>query len=138
VLDFTPHTVEFLAGEKLEWHADLTSVDRPHRIKTQSDVIAAVPNGDFTDNRILRSSRAISSTSIRDLRLSLSERAHEHVSAHPHCRIGGRPVIIAVFDQMINIFGTFRASELPDGKLGRWALNAAPDEHTYVSGYFVR
>ena len=66
VLALTPHTVEFLAGEKLEWHADLTYVDRPHRIKTQSDVIAAVPNGDFTDTascaRAARSRRRLYGT----------------------------------------------------------------------------
>jgi allantoinase len=40
VLAFTPHTAEFLAGEKLEWHADVTYLDLPHRGPLLREVIA--------------------------------------------------------------------------------------------------
>jgi allantoinase len=140
VLAFSPHTVEFLAGEKLEWHADVTYIDLPHRIKTKNGAIAAVPNSDFTDNRVLRSSP-------RDL-IDVYTGTFDYLYRHEpmsmlvltlHCHFGGRPMIISAFDQIIKYIQQF-----PDvwftrhSELGRWALEADIDEHTYAGRYFVQ
>lgn len=138
VLAFTEHTVEFLAAEKLSWHADVTYIDLPHRIDTKHGPIAAVPNSDFTDNRVLRSSP-------RDLWDVYKGTFDYLYRSEPmsllvltlHCQFGARPMIISVFEEIIRYIQQF-----PDvwfarhEELGRWALEAKQPEHTYQSRFF--
>ena len=138
VLAFTEHTVDFLAAEKLGWHADVTYIDLPHRVETKHGPIAAVPNSDFTDNRVLRSSP-------RDL-WDVYKGTFDHLHrTEPmsllvltlHCHFGGRPMITSVFEEIIRYF-----QQYPDvwfarhEELGRWALEAKPAEHSYQSRFF--
>jgi peptidoglycan/xylan/chitin deacetylase (PgdA/CDA1 family) len=138
VLAFTEHTVDFLAAEKLGWHADVTYIDLPHRLETKHGPIAAVPNSDFTDNRVLRSSP-------RDL-WDVYKGTFDHLHrTEPmsllvltlHCHFGGRPMITSVFGEIIRYF-----QQYPDvwfarhEELGRWALEAKPAEHSYQSRFF--
>jgi peptidoglycan/xylan/chitin deacetylase (PgdA/CDA1 family) len=138
VLAFTEHTVDFLAAEKLSWHADVTYIDLPHRIKTKHGVIAAVPNSDFTDNRVLRSSPR----DLWDVYKGTFDYLHKNepmslLCLTLHCHFGGRPMIISVFEEIVNYL-----KQHPDvwfarhEELGRWALEAKVDEHTYQSRYF--
>jgi allantoinase len=138
VLAFTQHTVEFLAAEKLAWHADVTYIDLPHRIETRHGAIAAVPNSDFTDNRVLRSSPR----DLWDVYKGTFDYLHRHeplslLVLTLHCHFGGRPMITAVFEQVVDYL-----KQHPDvwfarhEELGRWALSAQPDEHSYQSRYF--
>ncbi len=139
VLAFTPHTVEFLAQAKLQYHADVTYVDLPHRIQTKHGVIAAVPNSDFTDNRVLRANP-------RDL-LDVYTDTFDYLYRNEpmsmlgltlHCQFGGRPMITAVFEQIIRYI-----QQQPDvwftthAELAKWALEAPVDEHTYRARYFA-
>ena len=138
VLAFTEHTVDFLAAEKLGWHADVTYIDLPHRVETKHGPIAAVPNSDFTDNRVLRSSP-------RDL-WDVYKGTFDHLHrTEPmsllvltlHCHFGGRPMITSVFEEIIRY-----VQQYPDvwfarhEELGRWALEAKPAEHSYQSRFF--
>jgi peptidoglycan/xylan/chitin deacetylase (PgdA/CDA1 family) len=138
VLAFTEHTVDFLAAEKLSWHADVTYIDLPHRIKTKHGVIDAVPNSDFTDNRVLRSSPR----DLWDVYKGTFDYLHKNepmslLCLTLHCHFGGRPMIISVFEEIVNYL-----KQHPDvwfarhEELGRWALEAKVDEHTYQSRYF--
>jgi peptidoglycan/xylan/chitin deacetylase (PgdA/CDA1 family) len=139
VLAFTPHTVEFLAAEKLAWHADVTYLDLPHRIKTKNGVIAAVPNSDFTDNRVLRSNP-------RDL-LDVYTGTFDYLYRNEpmsmlvltlHCHFGGRPMITAVFEQIVKYIQQFPAVWFTRHEaLAQWALQAPADEHTYAARYFA-
>lgn len=138
VLAFTENTVEFLAAEKLSWHADVTYIDLPHRIETKHGPIAAVPNSDFTDNRVMRSSP-------RDLWDVYKGTFDYLYRSEPmsllvltlHCQFGARPMIISVFEDIIRYIQQF-----PDvwfarhEELGRWALGAKQPEHTYQSRFF--
>jgi allantoinase len=140
VLSFTPHTADFLAGEKLEWHADVTYLDLPHRIKTKNGVIAGVPNSDFTDNRVMRSNPR----NLLDVYTGTFDYLYQNEPMSMlvltlHCHFGGRPLIIAVFDQIIKYIQQFPGVWFTrHGELGRWALDAGPDEHTYASRYFAK
>jgi peptidoglycan/xylan/chitin deacetylase (PgdA/CDA1 family) len=135
---FTPHTVNFLAQEKLKWHNDVTYVDLPHRITTPHGVIAGVPKSDFTDNRVLKSS----SRDLYDVYTSTFDYLYEHepmsmlvLTLHSH--FGGRPMIISVFDQIMKYISQhddvwFATLE----ELGDWALAAKADDHPYADRFF--
>ena len=137
VLAFTAHTADFLAAEKLSWHADVTYTDLPIKLQTKNGVIAAVPNSDFTDNRVLRSSP-------RDL-WDVHKGTYEYLrDTEPmslmvltlHCHFGGRPMITAVFEEIVKYL-----KQQPDvwfarhEELGKWAL-AQPTEHSYKERFF--
>ena len=88
--------------KKLGWHADVTYIDLPHRVETKHGPIAAVPNSDFTDNRVLRSSP-------RDL-WDVYKGTFDHLyRTEPmsllvltlHCHFGGRPMITSVFEEVV-------------------------------------
>lgn len=137
VLAFTPNTVDLLAEAGLEWHADVTYLDLPHRIQTPSGVIAAVPNSDFTDNRVLKSDPAALVSVYRNTFDYLYE--HEPMSLLAltlHCQFGGRPMVIAAFDQIMKYISQFPDVWLASHRdLGRWALDAEVDEHPYYERY---
>ena len=139
VLAFTPRTVEFLAQEKLEWHGDVTYTDLPHVVHTAHGPIAAVPNSDFSDNRVLRSSPR----DLYDVYKGTFDYLYEHepmglLVLTLHCHFGGRPMIIAAFDELMKyIAGRQDVWFVRHRELGRWALNAS-EESTYASRFFPR
>jgi peptidoglycan/xylan/chitin deacetylase (PgdA/CDA1 family) len=129
VTAFTEHTRQFLAAEKLIWHGDARDADLPSVVETGAGPIVAIPSSDFTDNRVLRSSP-------QDLWDVYGEtfdylRAHEApglLALSMHCHFGGRPMITAVFEKILNYmrkhddvwFATF-------GEVARWVLDAQRD-----------
>lgn len=137
VLAFTPETEGLLAEAGLSWHADVTYTDLPIRVSTEHGVIAAVPNSDFTDNRVLKSN----TRDLVDVHTNTFDYLYEHepmslLTLTLHCQFGGRPMVIAMFDQIIRYVASHsdvwfaRHSEL-----GQWALDAVPQEHTYADRY---
>src|SRR5690606_35037327 len=102
VLAFTPETAGLLAQAGLTWHADVTYVDLPHRVETPHGVIAAVPNSDFTDNRVLKSNVL----DLLDVQRATFDYLYEHepmslLVLTLHCQFGGRPMVIAAFEQFM-------------------------------------
>jgi len=135
---FTPRTVDFLVQEKLEWHADVTYTDLPHVIQTPYGVIVAVPTSDFSDNRVLRSSPR----DLYDVYKGTFDYLYEHEPMGMlvftlHCHFGGRPMIIAVFDELMKYIAGYRdVWFVRNRELARWALEAG-NEHTYASRFFT-
>jgi hypothetical protein len=130
--------VGLLAEAGLSWHADVTYIDLPHRVQTDHGVIAAVPNSDFTDNRVLKANPR----DLYDVYVNTFDYLYEHedmslLALTLHCQFGGRPMVTGIFDQVIRYIAKF-----PDvwfarhAELGRWALDAGVDEHTYAARYF--
>jgi peptidoglycan/xylan/chitin deacetylase (PgdA/CDA1 family) len=138
VVAFTPHTAGFLAEAGLKWHNDVTYVDMPHRIHTPNGVIAGVPKSDFTDNRVLKSS----SRGLYEVYTSTFDYLYEHEPMSMlvltlHCHFGGRPMVTAVFDQIIKYISSHDDvwfCKLED--LGGWALASSQDDHPYSERFF--
>ena len=138
VLAFTPETVGLLAEAGLMWHADVTYIDLPHRVETEHGVIAAVPNSDFTDNRVLKSNPR----DLVDVHTHTFDYLHEHepmsmLALTLHCQFGGRPMVTSAFDAVVKHIaqspGVWFARH---SELAQWALDAEVDEHTYAGRYF--
>lgn len=139
VLAFTPNTVDFLAEAGLDWHADVTYLDLPHRIHTPSGPIAAVPNSDFTDNRVLKSDPGALVNVYRSTFDYLYE--HEPMSLMGltlHCQFGGRPMVIAAFEQIMEYITSHPDVWLVSHReLGQWAMEQEADESFYFDRYPV-
>ena len=139
VLAFTPETVGLLAEAGLMWHADVTYIDLPHRVETEHGVIAAVPNSDFTDNRVLKSNpRDLVRRPHAHVRLPARARADELARAHPALPVRRT----ADGDQCLRCTSSSTSRKVPDvwfarhSELAQWALDADVDEHTYAGRYF--
>src|SRR5699024_8359208 len=126
VLAFTPHTTGFLAKAGLRWHADVTYLDLPHRIETDHGILAAVPNSDFTDNRVLKSDP----TELVNVYTSTFDYLHEHepmslLVLTLHCQFGGRPMVIAAFEKIMKYITSHDDVWLASHReLADWALAA--------------
>jgi peptidoglycan/xylan/chitin deacetylase (PgdA/CDA1 family) len=139
VVAFTPETVGLLAKTGLTWTTDVTYADLPIKLRTPHGVIAGVPTTDFSDNRVMRASP-------RDL-FDVYKGTFDYLYANEpmgllvfviHCQFGGRPLITAVLQEVLQYIAQF-----PDvwfarhEELGRWALAADADEHTYQRRFFA-
>jgi peptidoglycan/xylan/chitin deacetylase (PgdA/CDA1 family) len=124
VLAFTPDTVEICAEAGLQWHGDVTYTDLPHVVKTRHGAIAAVPASDFSDNRVLRASPR----DYFDVYKGTFDYLYEYepmslLVLTLHCHFGGRPMIIAAFEEIMRYIGRFPNVWLArHGELARWAL----------------
>lgn len=138
VLAFTPETAGLLREAGLAWHADVTYTDLPHRVTTEHGVIAAVPNSDFTDNRVLKAN----TRDLYDVHVNTFDYLYEHepmslLVLTLHCQFGGRPMVITMFEQILE-----HITRHPDvwmarhSELAQWALDAEVDDFTYADRYF--
>jgi peptidoglycan/xylan/chitin deacetylase (PgdA/CDA1 family) len=138
VVAFTPETAGLLVKAGLTWTTDVTYADLPIKLHTPHGVIAGVPTTDFSDNRVMRASP-------RDL-FDVYKGTFDYLYANEpmgllvfviHCQFGGRPLITAVLQEVLQYIAQF-----PDvwfarhEELGRWALAADVDEHTYERRFF--
>jgi peptidoglycan/xylan/chitin deacetylase (PgdA/CDA1 family) len=108
VLAFTPRTPGFLAEAGLRWHSDVNYADVPHIVATDSGPLVAIPNSDFTDNRVFR-------TSPRDY-VDVYKHTLDYLREHEegsflavalHCQFGGRPMMVAALDEILTYFKSF-------------------------------
>jgi allantoinase len=135
---FTPHTAGFLAEAGLKWQADVAYTDLPHLVQTPHGKIAGVPKSDFTDTRVLKSSPK----DLIDVYTDTFDYLYRHepmamLTLTLHCHFGGRPLVIAAFDQVISYFKKFpdvwfvRHNELSD-----WAWQQGTEEVSYRQRFF--
>ena len=104
----TEHTVEFLAGEGVLWHNEAADCDSPHRIDVDGRPMAAIPSSDFTDNRVLRTApQLLLDTYKRTFDYLYTFEPMSYIGLSIHCQFGGRPLIIAAFNELLNYFAGF-------------------------------
>ncbi|WP_331992009.1 polysaccharide deacetylase family protein [Dyella sp.] len=105
VLAFTPHTAGFLAEAGLRWHSDVNDADVPHRVETAAGPLVAVPNSDFTDNRVLRGSpRDYVDVYTRTLDFLRQHESGSFLAIALHCQFGGRPMMVAALEEILTYF----------------------------------
>jgi len=104
----TEHTVEFLAGEGVLWHNEAADCDSPHRIDVDGRPMAAIPSSDFTDNRVLRTApQLLLDTYKRTFDYLYTFEPMSYIGLSIHCQFGGRPLMIAAFNELLNYFAGF-------------------------------
>lgn len=101
----TEHTVAFLAAEGLLWHNEAANSDRPHRIQVGGREMAAIPGSDYTDNRVLRTApHLLLETYKRTFDYLYDFEPMSYMGMSIHCQFGGRPLMIAVFNELLDYF----------------------------------
>ncbi len=130
VYSWNEHTVEALVQEGIAWHADALDATLPHRERTKTGSIIALPWCDFVDNRVLRASP----NDFVDVYKGTFDflRANEplgliHIAVHSH--FGGRPLMSAAFQRTLEYFRSFPDVWFPrHAELARWFADQGIDE----------
>jgi len=108
VLAFTPHTAGLLAEAGLKWHSDVNYADVPHITATNAGSLVAIPNSDFTDNRVLRGSpRDYVDVYKHTLDYLRQHEEGSFLAIALHCQFGGRPMMVAALDEILKYFTSF-------------------------------
>jgi peptidoglycan/xylan/chitin deacetylase (PgdA/CDA1 family) len=133
VLAHTPRTANVLAKEGLLWHGDYNYLDLPCRVYTESGPIVAIPHSDFADNRVLRAAPRDFYQCYKDMFDFLHRdepNAFINITVHGH--FGGRPLISAVLDQLIDyIKGHSSVWFARHDELSRWVNDRRIDDIPY-------
>ena len=104
----TEHTVEFLAAEGVLWHNEAGDSDQPHRIDVNGRPMVAIPGSDFTDNRVLRTApQLLLDTYKRTFGYLYAFEPRSYIGLSIHCQFGGRPLMIAAFNELLDYFASF-------------------------------
>jgi allantoinase len=108
VLSFTEHTHGILADEGLLYHGDASDFDLPVRREGNGTAIVAFPATDFSDNRVLRASPRV----LLDVYKDTFDYLYKNESIAllgiaVHCHAGGRPLIVAMIEQILDYFRQF-------------------------------
>lgn len=104
----TEHTVEFLAAEGVLWHNEAADSDQPHRIDVNGRPMVAIPGSDFTDNRVLRTApQLLLDTYKRTFGYLYAFEPRSYIGLSIHCQFGGRPLMIAAFNELLDYFASF-------------------------------
>jgi peptidoglycan/xylan/chitin deacetylase (PgdA/CDA1 family) len=108
VLSFTEHTHAIAADEGMLYHGDASDFDLPVLTEAGGRPIVAFPATDFSDNRVLRASPRV----LFDVYKDTFDYLHEHeplalLGMAIHCHAGGRPLVAAVFEEILTYFKGF-------------------------------
>jgi len=104
----TEHTVEFLAEQGVLWHNEAADSDQPHRVDVNGRSIVAIPGSDFTDNRVLRTApQLLLDCYKRTFNYLYAFEPRSYIGLSIHSQFGGRPLMIAVFNELLDYFASF-------------------------------
>jgi allantoinase len=108
VLSFTEHTHAIAAEEGLLYHGDASDFDLPVLTNAGGRPLVAFPATDFSDNRVLRASPRVLYDVYKDTFDYLRKNeplALLGIAIHAHA--GGRPLVVAMFEEILAYFKTF-------------------------------
>lgn len=104
----TEHTVDFLAEQGVLWHNEAADSDQPHRLMVNGAPIVAIPASDFTDNRVLRTApQLLLDCYKRTFNYLYQFEPRSYIGLSIHAQFGGRPLMIAVFNELLDYFKSF-------------------------------
>ncbi len=130
VYSWNDATAEALAAEGVKWHADALDTSLPRRQRTASGMLVALPWCEFVDNRVLRASPRDFFDVYKGSLDFLREREPMsllHIAVHSH--FGGRPLMSAVFDEVLGYCRSFADVWFPrHGELVQWFAGQNIDE----------
>jgi allantoinase len=108
VLAWTESTSEILADAGILYQADSNDVDLPYCVEINGKKLVKIPASDFSDNRVLRASPRDFYDVYKDTFDYLYDKEPGSFLAFTlHCHFGGRPMIQAVFDQILAYYKRF-------------------------------
>ena len=130
-------TADLLVQEGVRWHADALDVSFPRRQNTTSGTIVALPWCEFVDNRVLRASPRDFFDVYKDtfdFLYAQEPMAMLQVAVHSH--FGGRPMMSAVFHQVLRYFQGFPDVWFPRHReLVQWLVDQNVEDLPYAKRF---
>lgn len=122
----TPHTAELLVQQDYVWHGDYNDTDLPYVIETGEGRLAALMHSDFTDVRvILGNPRSFLDVHRDTFDFLIKSGRPEILNLSIHAHFGGRPLMAAVFLQILEHFRSFEHVWFArHDEVAAWVLNA--------------
>jgi peptidoglycan/xylan/chitin deacetylase (PgdA/CDA1 family) len=128
----TRHTADLLIDAGYRWHGDYNDSDLPYIIRRTHGDIVALAHSDFTDIRAIRGSPRDFLHVHCDMMDFLRKSGRpEIINLSIHAHFGGRPMMAALFDQILGYYSSFddvwfaRHDELADW-VRREKISVAP------------
>lgn len=134
------HTFGLLTEAGIKWYADALDISLPRKEKTATGSIVALPWSDFVDNRVLRASPR----DYMDVYVDTFDYLHNYepgglINIAIHAHFGGRPLIIAQFQKLLQYFASFNDVWFPSHReLVAWFLEQRMDKLEYRDRFFAR
>ena len=134
----TDTTAENLARAGFLWHGDYNDEDLPRLVHTDAGTIVALPHTDFADNRVLRQNPR----AYFDVYKDTFDYLHAHepgalINLTIHCQFGGRPLIAAMFADILQYLTGFPDVWFPrHDALARWFRDSGIDKVPYAARFF--
>ena len=133
------YTRDILIQEGLSWHCDALDRSAPRVEQAAGGQIVAIPWCEFVDNRVLRGSPRDYFQVYRDTFDFLYARepgSMLHLAIHGH--FGGRPLVAAMFDQILQHFASFSDVWFArHDELAQWAVTQPAEALEYRHRFFT-
>lgn len=128
------HTCRLLVEAGVKWHCDALDYSLPRLEQTESGAIVAIPWSEFVDNRVQRGHPRSYFEVYQDTFDYLYRREHGsllHIAIHSH--FGGRPLMAANFDRILDYFGGFEGVWFArHAEVARWTAEQELDEPALI------
>lgn len=104
----TRHTADLLIDAGYRWHGDYNDTDLPYVIRRNGSDLVALAHSDFTDIRAIRGApRDYLHVHCDAMDFLRKSRRPEIINLSIHAHFGGRPLMAALFDQILDYYGSF-------------------------------
>lgn len=139
VIASTDDTADLLCEEGFLWHGDYNDADLPGIVRTNHGSIVSLPHTDFADNRVLRQSPQTYFDAYKSTFDYLyREEPNSLINLTIHCQFGGRPLVAAMFDQILGYFQQFPGVWfVRHDELATWFRTLGVDQVGYADRFFT-
>jgi hypothetical protein len=138
IYGWSPHTLDFLAQEKIVWCCDALDASLPYRRETRHGSVLMIPWSDFVDNRVLRASPL-------DF-FSVYKETFDYLHAYEpmglihigfHCHFGGRPMMAAMLHKLLRYLQGFSGVWFAThSEIAQWYDEQRIDDPSYARRLF--
>jgi peptidoglycan/xylan/chitin deacetylase (PgdA/CDA1 family) len=137
-LGWTDKTTGFLADEGLRYQADSNDIDLPRVTKVNGKSIVQIPTSDFSDLRVLRASpRVFFEVYKGTFDFLYDNEPMAMLNVLLHCHSAGRPLIVAVFEEMLRYFASKKGVWFARyADIAEFALSSTDFPTSYQERYF--
>jgi peptidoglycan/xylan/chitin deacetylase (PgdA/CDA1 family) len=138
VLASTDDTVDQLCQEGFLWYGDCNDWDLPRILHAKSGSIVNLPHTDFADNRVLRQHPRPYFDMHKDtFDFLYRNEPGAMLNLTAHCNFGGRPLMAAMFADILRYFRSFPDVWFPrHDEMATWFRGLGVDQVSYADRFF--
>lgn len=139
IYGWSEHSNDYLIEAGLTWTVDTVDASAPYRDQRKNGSIVRIPWSDFVDNRALRASPRVYFDVYKetfDFLHAKEPGSLLHVAIHSH--FGGRPLIAAMFQQILEYLRGFNDVWFPThAELAKHVIDQGSADTSYRARFFT-